>query len=80
MKITRSCGESTSVGMSAVGSYLYKKSKVISECDVYAKTQFKRQETKAALFYRCYLFISHVNTSATKGKFGVLKFSMDISL
>ena len=28
----------------------------------------------------CYLFTSHVSISATRGKFGVLKFSIEISL
>ena len=31
-------------------------------------------------FSVCYLFTSHVSISATRGKFGVLKFSIEISL
>lgn len=34
---------------------------------------------KIYIVHACYLFTSHFNTSATSGKFGFLKFSMEIN-
>ena len=68
IKITLSCSVSTSVGISAVGSYLH---------NTHGRWYNTGLCDNSTMFH---LFISHVSTSDTNGKLGCLKFSIEMSL
>ena len=74
INITRSCSVSVSSGISALGSYLEKKK---------SDSRFILKHFFYFIFFCIkihYLLTSHCNISDTRGKFGYLKFSSDISL